>query len=128
MSQVLVSDTLHEWRQTAAYWTKHHDTIRTMSAPLTHALMKQAHIVAGNPYWTLPAVQVLSRHVAASPIDPDAPDAFRSAEPGKLAAILEQAGAIDIRECGLNLIWLHRYHPNSFRIFVLRSRKSCARS
>ena len=47
MSQVLVSDTLQEWRQTAAYWTKHHDTIRTMFAPLTRAHIKQAHIVQG---------------------------------------------------------------------------------
>jgi ubiquinone/menaquinone biosynthesis C-methylase UbiE len=47
MSQVLVSDTLLAWRQTAAYWTKHHDTIRTMFAPLTCALIKQADIVQG---------------------------------------------------------------------------------
>ena len=47
MSQVLVNDTLQEWQETAAYWTKHHDTIRTMFAPLTRALIKQAHIVPG---------------------------------------------------------------------------------
>jgi len=47
MSQVLVSDTLQEWQETASYWTKHHDTIRTMFAPLTRALIKQAQIVQG---------------------------------------------------------------------------------
>ena len=209
MSQVLVKDTLQEWQETAAYWTKHHNTIRTMFAPLTRALIKQAHIVKGesvldvaggagepsltiaqavgplgfvmctdpiaemiasaeeealsrglenvqcwqctadslpfkndlfdvavsrlgvmffpdplaglremlrvtkpggrialavwdrsdlNPYSYL-VTQVVSRHVAASPTEPDAPDAFRFAEPGKLAAILKQAGAVDVGEC-----------------------------
>ena len=209
MSQVLVSDTLREWQATATYWTKHHNTIRTMFAPLTRALIKQAQIVQGqsildvaggagepsltiaqavgplgfvmctdpiaemlasaeqealsrglenvqflpctadslpfrndlfdvavsrlgvmffpdplaglremlrvtkpggrialavwdrsdlNPYSYL-VTQVVSRHVPSSPIDPDAPDAFRFAEEGKLAAILKQAGAIDVNEC-----------------------------
>ena len=206
MSQVLVSDTLQQWQQTARYWTKHHNTLRAMFAPLTRALIKQAHIVqaqsvldvaggegepsltiaqavgplgfvmctdpiaemlasgqqeavrrglenvqflpctadsvpftndlfdvavsrlgvmffpdplAGlremlrvtkpggrialavwarsdlNPYSYL-VTQVVSRHVPSSPIDPDAPDAFRFAEEGKLAAILKRAGAIDV--------------------------------
>ena len=47
MSQVLVSDTLQKWQETASYWTKHHDTIRVMFAPLTRALINQAHIVQG---------------------------------------------------------------------------------
>jgi ubiquinone/menaquinone biosynthesis C-methylase UbiE len=51
-----------------------------------------------NPY-SYVVTQVVSRHLAASPVDPDAPDAFRFASLGKLAAILEQAGAVDVREC-----------------------------
>jgi len=210
MSQVLVNDTLQEWQATARYWTKHHNTIRTMFAPLTRALIKQAHIVKGqsvldvaggagepsltiaravgplvgfvmctdpiaemlasaeeealsrglenvqflpctadslpfkndlfdvavsrlgvmffpdplaglremlrvtkpggrialavwgrsdlNPYSYL-VTQVVSRYVAASPIDADAPDAFRFAEEGKLAGVLQHAGAIDVNEC-----------------------------
>lgn len=209
MSQVLVNDTLQEWQATAPYWTKHHHTIRTMFAPLTRALIKQAHIVQGqsvldvaggagepsltiartvgplgfvmctdpiaemlasgeqealsrglenvrflpctadslpfkndlfdvavsrlgvmffpdpiaglremlrvtkpdgrialavwhrselNPY-SYRVTQVVSRYVPSSPLDPDAPDAFRFAEPGKLAAILKRAGAIDVDEC-----------------------------
>jgi ubiquinone/menaquinone biosynthesis C-methylase UbiE len=47
MSQVVVRDTLQEWKETASYWTKHHDTIRMMFAPLTRVLIKQAHIVLG---------------------------------------------------------------------------------
>lgn len=49
-----------------------------------------------NPYSYL-VTQVISRHIAAAPVEPDAPDAFRFAEPGKLAGILNEAGAIGIR-------------------------------
>jgi len=39
--------TLPEWRETARFWTKHSDTIRTMFAPLTVALIQDAGIGAG---------------------------------------------------------------------------------
>jgi ubiquinone/menaquinone biosynthesis C-methylase UbiE len=38
------SKTLQEWRVTAPFWTKHCATIRTMFAPLTEALIKDAGI------------------------------------------------------------------------------------
>ena len=41
---------------------------------------------------------VLDRHVARAAEDPDAPGAFRHATPGKLASILREAGATDVRE------------------------------
>jgi ubiquinone/menaquinone biosynthesis C-methylase UbiE len=50
-----------------------------------------------NPF-AYAVTEVLSRHIETSPADPDAPDAFRFAEPGKLAHILKTAGAINIRE------------------------------
>ena len=227
MSQVLVSDTLQEWQETAAYWTKHRHVIRAMFAPLTRALIKQANIVQGesvldvaggagepsltiaqavgplgfvmctdpiaemlaaaeqealsrglenvqfrqctadslpfkndlfdvavsrlgvmffpdpfaglremlrvikpggrialavwdkserNPYSYL-VTQVVSRHVASSPVDPDAPDAFRFAEPGKLAAILKEAGAIDIGECVVEFDIAAPLSPEDFWAF-----------
>ena len=227
MSQVLVNDTLREWQETAAYWTKHHDTIRTMFAPLTRALIKQAHIVQGqsvldvaggagepsltiaqavgplgfvmctdpiaemlaaaeqealtrglenvqfrqctadslpfrndlfdvavsrlgvmffpgpleglremlrvikpggrialavwdkselNPY-SYPITQVVARHVQSPNPDPDAPDAFRFAEPGKLAAILKQTGAIDVGECVVKFDIAAPLSPEEFWAF-----------
>jgi ubiquinone/menaquinone biosynthesis C-methylase UbiE len=50
-----------------------------------------------NPYSYL-VTEVLSRHIETTPPGPDAPDAFRFAEPGKLARVLRTAGAINIRE------------------------------
>ena len=202
------ADTLQQWRETAAYWTKHHHTIRTMFAPLTSALLEHAGIVPGqsvldvaggagepsltiaetigpqgsvictdpiaamleaaeaeavtrgvkniqfrqctadslpfpnesfdvvvsrlgvmlfpdplaglremlrvakpggrlglavwakselNPF-TYVVTETVSRHVEIAPVDPNAPGAFRFAEPGKLVNILKDAGAIDVKE------------------------------
>jgi ubiquinone/menaquinone biosynthesis C-methylase UbiE len=50
-----------------------------------------------NPFAYL-VTEVMSHYVETPPADPDAPGAFRFAEPGKLASILADAGAIDVRE------------------------------
>jgi len=50
-----------------------------------------------NPY-SYTVTEVLSRHIETPPPGPDALDAFRFAEPGKLAGLLTSAGAINIRE------------------------------
>jgi ubiquinone/menaquinone biosynthesis C-methylase UbiE len=42
--------------------------------------------------------EVLSHYVETPPVDPDAPGAFRFAQPGKLASILRDAGAVDVHE------------------------------
>jgi SAM-dependent methyltransferase len=41
---------------------------------------------------------ILDRHVEPVPTDPDAPGAFRFGEEGKLATILRDAGAVNVRE------------------------------
>jgi ubiquinone/menaquinone biosynthesis C-methylase UbiE len=41
---------------------------------------------------------VVSRYFEAQPVDPNAPGAFRFAEPGSLARILAEAGAVDVKE------------------------------
>jgi ubiquinone/menaquinone biosynthesis C-methylase UbiE len=61
---------------------------------LTFAVWHKSEL---NPYSYL-VTQVVSRYVPVPAADPDAPDAFRFADAGKLAAILKQAGATDISE------------------------------
>ena len=41
---------------------------------------------------------VIDRHINPGVVDPDAPSAFRFAEPGKLAGIMTEAGASDVKE------------------------------
>ncbi len=50
-----------------------------------------------NPFAYL-VTDVVSRHVPMPPADEDAAGAFRFAEPGKLAGVLAEAGATDVRE------------------------------
>ncbi|PYL90398.1 MAG: hypothetical protein DMF14_10020 [Verrucomicrobia bacterium] len=54
-----------------------------------------------NPFFTS-VNDVFDRFVESSTEDPDAPDAFRFAAPGKLAAILKNAGAENVIERQLN--------------------------
>jgi len=41
---------------------------------------------------------VMEKHVKAASADPNAPNAFRFAELGKLAGVMKEAGAIDVRD------------------------------
>ncbi len=50
-----------------------------------------------NPFFST-LNQVIERFAGSPEDDPDAPDAFRFAAPGKLAGILEKAGAQEVRE------------------------------
>lgn len=50
-----------------------------------------------NPFCYLVS-DVLARHVESPPVDPDAPGAFRFAEPGKLAKLVREAGATEVEE------------------------------
>lgn len=48
MGQVQQVDTLREWRKSAEYWERHAQTIRTMFAPVTRALIEEAGIIEGD--------------------------------------------------------------------------------
>ena len=48
MGQVQMVDTLREWRESAEYWERHAQTIRTMFAPVTRALIEEAGIIEGD--------------------------------------------------------------------------------
>jgi len=50
-----------------------------------------------NPFCYL-VTRVMEQHVKSPAADPDAPNAFRFAEPGKLTSAMTQAGAIDVAE------------------------------
>lgn len=50
-----------------------------------------------NPFCYL-VTRVMDQHVTSPPADPDAPNAFRFAEPGKLVNVMKQAGAVDVEE------------------------------
>src|SRR5436190_14772099 len=54
-----------------------------------------------NPFFST-VTEVIDRFVEVPPLDPDAPDAFRFAVPGKLAGILENDGAKNVIERQLN--------------------------
>jgi ubiquinone/menaquinone biosynthesis C-methylase UbiE len=50
-----------------------------------------------NPFCYV-VTHVMDQHVKSPAADPDAPSAFRFAEPGKLTAVMKQAGASDVEE------------------------------
>src|SRR5437879_13630656 len=56
----------------------------------------------------------MSHYVETPPADPDAPGAFRFANPGKLASIIIEAGAINVRERFLNFHIEARISPDEY--------------
>lgn len=50
-----------------------------------------------NPFFSVTS-EIVARYVGPAPEDPDAPNAFRFSESGKLAGLLKEAGAVDVRE------------------------------
>lgn len=55
------------------------------------------HESNANPFAYI-VTDVVSRYLKTEPAGPDSPGAFRFAEPGKLARVLAEAGAIHVRE------------------------------
>ena len=74
-----------------------------------------------NPFCHI-VTDIVSRHVPAPPTDPDAPGAFRFAEPGKLANVLTEAGAADVTEQTLHFNIHAAISPEQF--WTMRSETS----
>jgi SAM-dependent methyltransferase len=55
------------------------------------------HFADRNPFHHVLS-RLVDRYVESPPLPPDAPDAFRYAEPGKLAAVVAEAGAAEVSE------------------------------
>lgn len=79
------------------------------------------HNSESNPFFSV-ATDVLSRYIESPPEDPQAPGAFRFAEPGALRQILEEAGATDLRERVLEFYIAAPLSPEEF--WTLRSEMS----
>jgi SAM-dependent methyltransferase len=47
LTHIKAGDTLREWRESAPYWEKHREIIRTMFAPVTEAIIEEAGIIPG---------------------------------------------------------------------------------
>ena len=65
---------------------------------------------------------VMDQHVKSQPEDPDAPGAFRFAEPGKLANVLKEAGAVDVKDAVLKFEIAAPISPREF--WAMRSQMS----
>lgn len=65
---------------------------------------------------------VLDQHVKSQPEDPDAPGAFRFAEPGKLANVMKEAGAVDVKDAVLQFEIAAPISPQEF--WTMRSQMS----
>jgi SAM-dependent methyltransferase len=66
-----------------------------------------------NPFFYAPA-NVIARHFSPSPDEPNAPGAFRFAEPGDLAGLLKDAGATDVKERGFQFYLVAPISPSEF--------------
>ena len=65
---------------------------------------------------------VMDQHVKSQPEDPDAPGAFRFAEPGKLANVLKETGAVDVKDAVLKFEIAAPISPREF--WAMRSQMS----
>ncbi len=74
-----------------------------------------------NPFTHI-VTEVMSRYVESPPADPDAPNAFRFAELGKLASICQLAGAGDVHERAFRFQIEAPISPSEY--WVLRSETS----
>jgi hypothetical protein len=74
-----------------------------------------------NPFFSI-LWDIVDRYGDSTPVDPDAPDAFRFAPPGKLLKVLTQAGATNV--CQRPLHFQIEARVSSEEFWTLRSEMS----
>ena len=74
-----------------------------------------------NPFCYV-VTSVIDQHIAPAVADPDAPSAFRFAEPGKLANVMREAGAINVKDDIVKFDIAAPISPHEF--WTLRSQTS----
>jgi ubiquinone/menaquinone biosynthesis C-methylase UbiE len=74
-----------------------------------------------NPFCHL-VTRVMDQHVKSPDADPDAPNAFRFAEPGKLTRVMTEAGAVDVEEGAVTFDLEAPVSPQQF--WAMRSKMS----
>ena len=122
MGAIESNDTLREWSESAQYWEKHATTLRTIFAPVTSALIKEAGIVEGQ--------KVLD--VAAGPGEPSLTISEVVGPTGSVACTdaigeMVRAAESEARRRGLTNISFHQctadslpFDSNSFDAVVSR--------
>jgi len=86
------------------------EMLRVTKSRLAFAVWGESRL---NPF-SYTVTDVVARHSNSDPGDPNAPGAFRFAEPGKLAGLLTEAGATEVRERSLDF---HIQAPISIKQF-----------
>lgn len=74
-----------------------------------------------NPFCYV-VTNVMDQHIKSQAADPDAPGAFRFAEPGKLASVIKEAGAVDVKDAVLKFEIAAPVSPQEF--WTMRSKMS----
>ena len=122
MSHIQADDTLREWTESAPHWKKHAQTIRTMFAPLTRALIEEAGIVEGQSVLDVAGGPGEPSLTIAEVVGPSGSVTCTDAVPGMVGAAESEARRrgltnIEFRQCGADSL---PFEDNSFDVVVSR--------
>lgn len=84
-------EVLREWRESAFYWQKHADTIRTMFAPVTQALIEDAQIMEGEKVLDVAGGAGEPSLTIAETVGPNGSVTYTDAAPEMVAAAQAEA-------------------------------------